>query len=265
MPVLVLSRLSNMYKLLFGDARSVALGLDLPFDSLVTSIPYYGKLQYGSSPDELGTEEYSGVYIDRIEATFDALWYRMKPGSALMLNVQDTYNGYSVVRTRADNESVTVKRRRPEPGYRDKELLDIPSRIVRVLRSIGWAHRATLVWDKGTPGRHKACDRPADSTETILYLRKPGEDRYWDDRYIPSTLIKVARATGQDHPCPWPFELARVLVGATAPIGGWVLDPFAGSGTTLRAAEALGVNAYGIDLYNFSEKQVDTVGQPGLG
>ncbi len=50
------------------------------------------------------------------------------------------------------------------------------------------------------------------------------------------------------HPCPEPLPVMRWLVGLFLPAGGSVLDPFAGSGTTLRAAADAGCTAVGIEL-----------------
>lgn len=49
-----------------------------------------------------------------------------------------------------------------------------------------------------------------------------------------------------DHPCPKPISLFKQLVDKTKATS--VLDPFAGSGTTLVAAKYLGVKATGIEL-----------------
>ncbi len=50
------------------------------------------------------------------------------------------------------------------------------------------------------------------------------------------------------HVCPKPMEWARWLVRRAALVGQTVLDPFAGSGTTLRAAKDLGRKAIGIEM-----------------
>lgn len=50
-----------------------------------------------------------------------------------------------------------------------------------------------------------------------------------------------------DHPTPKPLALATWLVAATS-VNAIILDPFMGSGTTLRAAKDLGRKAIGIEI-----------------
>jgi DNA modification methylase len=54
-------------------------------------------------------------------------------------------------------------------------------------------------------------------------------------------------ASPADHPTVKPLALMRWLVRLITPSGGRVLDPFAGSGTTLLAAELEGRTAIGIE------------------
>lgn len=50
------------------------------------------------------------------------------------------------------------------------------------------------------------------------------------------------------HPCPKPLGWMRWAVDLASSVGDVVLDPFAGSGTTLRAAKDLGRRAIGVEL-----------------
>lgn len=51
-----------------------------------------------------------------------------------------------------------------------------------------------------------------------------------------------------DHPCPKPIEWMRWAVTLASRPGECVIDPFSGSGTTLRAAKDLGRKAVGIEI-----------------
>lgn len=56
------------------------------------------------------------------------------------------------------------------------------------------------------------------------------------------------RGEGNSHPTVKPIALMRWLCRLVTPAGGTVLDPFAGSGSTLIAAEAEQFNAIGCEL-----------------
>ena len=51
-----------------------------------------------------------------------------------------------------------------------------------------------------------------------------------------------------DHFCPLPMEMAKRVVLLSTDIGGVVFDPFAGTGTTVLAAEELGRRWLALDI-----------------
>ncbi|MGH9066652.1 MAG: DNA methyltransferase, partial [Acidimicrobiales bacterium] len=51
------------------------------------------------------------------------------------------------------------------------------------------------------------------------------------------------------HPAAMPEGLAAFFVRAASPVGGVVVDPFAGGGTTVVVARHLGRRAGGIELH----------------
>lgn len=69
----------------------------------------------------------------------------------------------------------------------------------------------------------------------------------WDPFIYQAKASKRDRGEGNKHPTVKPTALMRWLVRLVTPKGGTVLDPFAGSGTTLVAAQAEGVSAIGIE------------------
>jgi DNA modification methylase len=64
----------------------------------------------------------------------------------------------------------------------------------------------------------------------------------------PNVISSSATAEKNGHPCPKPIEWMRWLVGLTSRLGETICDPFAGSGTTLRAAKDIGRKVVGIEL-----------------
>lgn len=81
--------------------------------------------------------------------------------------------------------------------------------------------------------------------ETIFVYGKPRGDQFHD--YFHASASDV-REQVIGHPCPKPDRWARWLIGKCSLIGDSVLDPFMGSGTTLRAAKDLGRKAIGIEI-----------------
>jgi DNA methylase len=80
---------------------------------------------------------------------------------------------------------------------------------------------------------------------------------------IPPGLNTPCRVCG--HPAPMPVEVARRCVRLSTWPGETVLDPFAGSGTTLLAARQLGRRAIGVERSErYCELAVARLAQTGL-
>ncbi len=78
-------------------------------------------------------------------------------------------------------------------------------------------------------------------------FRRPSEEKPFGD-VIPSAPTRKAERGLAPHPSLKPQSFLRPLVRAVLPLGkGTVLDPFAGAGSTLAAAEAVGYSSVGVE------------------
>ena len=78
-------------------------------------------------------------------------------------------------------------------------------------------------------------------------FRRPSAERPFGDVIRSSPTSRAERALAQ-HPSLKPQDFLRQVVRAALPLGeGVVLDPFAGSGSTLAAANAVGYRSIGVE------------------
>lgn len=102
--------------------------------------------------------------------------------------------------------------------------------------------RQIVVWDRRS-GFNRQLTYFVPAHEWIMMLARPAfrlTTRSVDD------VWRIPFETGSEHPAPFPLSLARLAVESTS--AEIVVDPFCGSGTTLRAAKDAGRRAIGIEL-----------------
>lgn len=116
---------------------------------------------------------------------------------------------------------------------------DAPPDGLRLLR-IG-------VWAKPNPMPQISGDRPGQGWETIAFLHRDDVRPTWHGGGRSSVWYLPADGN-QGHPTAKPLVMVREWVRLFTDPGDLVLDPFAGSGTTLRAAKDEGRRAVGIEL-----------------
>ncbi len=93
-----------------------------------------------------------------------------------------------------------------------------------------------------------------------------GASTYDSTMRLMRSVLKVRSEHGRAvHPTQKPVGIVRPLVEYSCPPGGIVLDPFAGSGTTLIAARELGRRAIGAEVNeDYCRAAVDRLGQRDL-
>lgn len=234
-------------------------------DCIVTSPPYYGQRDYGVE-GQIGWEPDPADYVRRLVDVFTALRAVLKPTGSLWVNLGDTYwNGKG---TQGGKDPKQLARRcgmrpqnrtRPGPWTRPKQLLLLPHRFAIAMQEQGWLLRNDNVWVKDNPTPDPVRDRCAVSHEYVFHFVR--ERHYWFDKASvarptgtgtmmpPYDTWQVPTARGpKEHRASYSEQLVRIPILATCPEGGTVLDPFAGTGTTLAFALRHGRKAIGVDI-----------------
>ena len=106
--------------------------------------------------------------------------------------------------------------------------------------------RATLVWDKGGHVGMGDLTLPWKQNWEHVYVGGPGFVGTRDTGVLRFNAL-APWAGEYTHPHEKPVELMRALIGKCPPLAE-VVDPFMGSGTTLRAAKDCGRKAIGVEV-----------------
>ena len=270
-----------------GDCLEVLRTLpEASVQCCVTSPPYYGLRDYGHA-DQIGLEQSPEEYVAKLVAVFREVQRVLKDDGTLWLNLGDSYaNGGRQSRDTDDKLSQRGMNVRPDDGAKPKDLLGIPWRVAFALQADGWYLRQDIIWAKPNPMPESVRDRCTKAHEYLFLLSKA--DRYYFDAdAIAEPSIKgsagsrfdagktalhgLGRSSEKDrierdsrnrrsvwtiatrpykgaHFATFTPALVEPCVLAGCPVGGTVLDPFSGSGTTAAVATSLGRRAIGIEL-----------------
>jgi modification methylase len=245
-------------RIICGDCLDVLRMMpDAPIHLVVTSPPYWDLKRYAEGDGlQLGHVADREEFLTELDRVWQHCYDRLVPGGRLCIVVGD------------------VCRSRKQCG---RHLVDpLHSHLQIRCQAIGFDPLAPIIWHKianvttestgnGSPFMGKPFEPNAiikNDIEYVLFFRKPGGYRHPTQeqralsmiaredhaRWFQQIWSDIPGERQKGHPAPFPVEVARRLIGMFSFVGDTVLDPFAGTGTTLVAAREMRRNAIGIEL-----------------
>lgn len=230
-------------------------------DCCVTSPPYWALRDYGVD-GQLGLEPTFTEYIKKLCDIFDEVKRVLRKDGTLWVNIGDTYYGGGNNRGNTKTLSDIQKGNRGAQGqvqhkwnfteYQAKSLCQIPSRFAIEMCNRGWILRNKIIWHKPNCMPSSVKDRFTVDFEEVFFFVK--SKKYWfETQYEPANTpgVKNLSEKGRNKRTVWtittkpyaeahfatyPETLIEPMIKAGCPVGGTVLDPFGGSGTTAQVA-----------------------------
>ena len=248
------------WRVIRGDSRQVLQSFnDNRFDCVVTSPPYYWQRDY-QVENQIGLENTISGYVTAIANSMDEVRRVLSTQGVLFLNLADTY--YSAKGQPKGRDKKNRARRfglravdASGLGVSRKTLIGIPWRVSIEMITRGWVLRCPIVWRREAPmPEPTAKDRPWRTYEMVFMFSK--SPRYNFNRSALSgdedvwTISARPKSNNGLHSASFPEELVKKCLDVGCGETGEVLDPFAGTGTTLKVAVESGRAAVGIDIKN---------------
>jgi len=242
----------NWAKVYLGDSRAMTEVEDGAVDLVVTSPPYWHIKDYGV-PGQLGYGQSLHEYLKDLYRAWRECFRVIREGGRLCINVGDQFARASV--------------------YGRYKVIPLHAEFINQCEHIGFDFLGAIIWQKKTTmnttgGAVIMGSYPFPPNgiveidyEFILIFKKPGLSKKvspeikaasrltkaeWKEYFAGHWHFGGVRQVG--HEAMFPEELPRRLIKMFTFAGDTVLDPFLGSGTTVKAALDLGRNAVGYEI-----------------
>ena len=245
------------HQLVLGDARHLDCMHDGSVHLVVTSPPYWTLKPYPAARAQLGTMEDYEQFLDALDHVWRECERVLVPGGRICCVVGD----------------ICVPRRKTGRHY----IIPLHADIQVRARRLGLDCLTPIIWHKIANGLTEASGNGAgyygkpyqpggvvkNDIEYILFLRKgigyrsPTRTQQALSMLTKAEVMSWFRSVWEDirgastragHPAPYPPALAERLIRMFSFAGDTVLDPFAGSGSTLVAAIHAGRNSIGVEI-----------------
>ena len=241
--------------IVIGDSRSMKEVDDNSVHLVVTSPPYWRLKDYGNDEAIGQNPDCYASYLDDLTSVLKECVRVLVPDGKIVVNIMPIL---------LSGKQSTFKRRVTKSVLTDLESF---------FQSLGNMYFLSLfIWDKRKVVRFSSWGSypyppnllSSYPYEWIIVFSKAGRrPRVTKTRKEASAIthteftewvqnsiwdFQPASATAEGHPAPFPEELPRRCIRLYSFVGDTVLDPFAGSGTTLRVARELGRNSIGYEI-----------------
>ncbi len=262
--------MTDSAQIISGDSRSMPELGNESIDLVVTSPPYWHIKDYGV-PGQTGYGQTLHEYLIDLYHTWAECFRVLREGSRLCIDIGDQFARSSI--------------------YGRYKVIPLHAEFISQCEQIGFDFLGSIIWQKKTTmnttgGANVMGSYPYPPNglveidyEFILIFKKPGKGRAvskeikeaskltkeeWKEYFSGHWHFGGARQLG--HEAMFPEELPKRLIRMFTFVGDTVLDPFLGSGTTLRVALELGRNSVGYEINeSFLEIiQIKTAGKDRL-
>jgi site-specific DNA-methyltransferase (adenine-specific) len=249
--------------LLHGDCGEELQKLaDASVDLIVTSPPYADqrKRTYGGIPP--------GEYVAWFQPISAELLRVLKPSGTFILNIKErvvngerhTYVLELILAMRAQGwlwtEEFVWHKKNCYPGKWPNRFRDAWERLLQFNKQKKFKMLQDEVmvdtgdWAKTRLRNLSVTDKVRDESRVGSGFGKKIENWLTRDKAYPTNVLHLAtECSNRDHSAAFPEALPEWFIKLFTSPGDVVLDPFMGSGTTLRVAKRLQRHAVGIDIH----------------
>jgi len=244
--------MTSSAQIILGDSRAMPELADASVDLVVTSPPYWHIKDYGV-PGQTGYGQSLHEYLIDLYHTWAECFRVLGEGSRLCINIGDQFARSTV--------------------YGRYKIIPLHAEFISQCEQIGFDFLGSIIWQKKTTmnpsgGANVMGSYPYPPNglveidyEFILIFKKPGKGRVasreikeaskltkeeWKEYFSGHWRFGGARQLG--HEAMFPEELPKRLIRMFTFQGDTVLDPFLGSGTTVKVALELGRNSVGYEI-----------------
>ena len=261
-----MTRNNNQVKILLGPAQTKLKEIaSSSVDCVVTSPPYFNMRTYGKqgvNSKEIGQEDHPMKFVQHLLEIFREIYRVLKPTGTVFLNIGDSVSKTDYESIPGFSMQASFKKGKKMLSFKKGQQMLVPQILAIELRRLGFHIKQDIIWAKTNPIPSPAKSRFVASHEYIFFLTKQGSGYHFE----PSNakVIKDKKTTNKDlssvwfettsrcknaHFAPYPENIVEYGIATGCPPKGVVLDPFSGSGTTMRVAKRLGRKFIGVELY----------------